>query len=87
MRVFLISRPGINISQACLSELAGPQGVRSVEEAAEQDKWEGSGRWFKIIQGSRGSQGAENSSSYSKSTLKHRGSGQKSLSYSNSSLA
>ena len=40
MRVFLINRPGINISQACLSELAGPQGVRSVEEAAEQDKWE-----------------------------------------------
>ena len=40
------------------SWLAGPRGVRSVKEAAEQDKWEGSGRWLQIWKGERKNEGA-----------------------------
>lgn len=45
-RVFLISGRTVSIYRevASPSWLAGPRGVRSVKEAAEQDKWEGSGR-------------------------------------------
>ena len=45
-RVFVISRNAVSIYRevASPSWLAGPRGVRSVKEAAEQDKWEGSGR-------------------------------------------
>ena len=59
-RLFWLS---INISRGCLSELAGrsPRCKKrkgSVKEAAEQDKWEGSGRWLQIWKGERKNEGA-----------------------------
>ena len=44
MKECLLCAVSIYPGVASASWLAGPRGVRSVKEAAEQDKWEGSGR-------------------------------------------